>query len=157
MASCPCDDRNLQFHVQRQSGNPFADLVFQGLKTGDTVNMLGPRGEFVLREDSPRTGVFIAWDTGIAPIKSLIEHAMALDVADSLHLYWFALPGHGHYVGNLFRAWSDALDNFHFTPVEVPMAAGTDPARLRAELARVTHDHPLLRAAMPASNAPVRT
>jgi CDP-4-dehydro-6-deoxyglucose reductase len=119
--------------------------VFQGLKSGDTVNVLGPRGEFVLREDSPRTAVFIAWDTGFAPIKSLIEHAMALDVTDSLHLYWFAPPGHGHYLSNLCRSWSDALDNFYFTPVEMPVTAGTDPVRLRAELARVTHDHPQLR------------
>jgi CDP-4-dehydro-6-deoxyglucose reductase len=145
VASCPCDDRNLQFHIHRMPDNPFADRVFEGLKSGDTVNVLGPRGEFVLREDSPRTAVFIAWDTGFAPIKSLIEHAMALDVTDSLHLYWFAPPGHGHYLSNLCRSWSDALDNFYFTPVEMPVTAGTDPVRLRAELARVTHDHPQLR------------
>jgi CDP-4-dehydro-6-deoxyglucose reductase len=145
VASCPCDDRNLQFHVQRQPDNPFAELVFQGLKIGDTVNILGPRGEFVLREDSPHTGVFIAWDTGFAPIKSLIEHAMALDVADSLHLYWFAPPRHGHYLSNLCRSWSDALDNFHFIAVDMPESAGTDPVWLRAELERVTRDHPMLR------------
>jgi CDP-4-dehydro-6-deoxyglucose reductase, E3 len=145
VASCPCDDRNLQFHVQRQPDNPFAELVFQGLKSGDTVNIDGPRGDFVLREDSPRTGVFIAWDTGFAPIKSLIEHAMALDVADSLHLYWFAPPGHGHYLNNLCRSWSDALDNFYFTAVDMPESAGSDSQQLCAELARVTHDHPLLR------------
>ena len=145
VASCPCDDRNLQFHIQRMPDNPFADRVFQGLKGGDTVNVLGPRGEFVLREDSPHNLVFIAWDLGFAPIMSLIEHAMALDVAESLHLYWLAPEGRGHYLSNLCRSWSDALDNFYFTPVEVPEAASADPERLRAELTRVTHDHPLLR------------
>jgi CDP-4-dehydro-6-deoxyglucose reductase, E3 len=144
VASCPCDDRNLQFHVQHLPDNPFADHVFRGLKSGDTMNVLGPRGEFALREDSPRTLVFVAWDTGFAPIKSLIEHAMALDVTDSLHLYWFAPPGHGHYLSNLCRAWADALDNFFFTPVEIPEAGGDDSERFRAELARVTQDHPLL-------------
>ena len=145
LASCPCDERNLQFHVQRMPDNPFAELVFQGLKSGDAVNVLGPRGEFALREDSPRTLVFIAWDTGFAPIKSLIEHAMALDVTDSLHLYWLAPPGHGHYLSNLCRAWTDALDNFHFTPLELPEAAVNDADRFKTELMCVVRDHPVLR------------
>jgi len=145
VASCPCDDRNLQFHVQRMPGNPFADHVFNGLKSGDTVNILGPRGEFVLREDSPRNLVFIAWDTGFAPIKSLIEHAMALDVAESLHLYWLATEGRSHYLSNQCRAWNDALDNFYFTPIQLPSAAADDAGFFKAELLRVTHDHPDLR------------
>jgi len=144
LASCPCDERNLQFHVQRMPNNPFADRVFQSLKSGDTVNVLGPRGEFALREDSPRTLVFIAWDTGFAPVKSLIEHAMALDVTDSLHLYWLAPPGHGHYLSNLCRAWADALDNFHFTPMELPEAVVNDVNRFKTELMCVVRDHPVL-------------
>ena len=145
LASCPCDERNLQFHVRRTPNNPFADKVFDGLKSGDVVNVLGPRGEFALRENSTRTLVFIAWDTGFAPIKSLIEHAMALDVTDSLHLYWFAPPGHGHYLSNLCRAWADALDNFHFAPLELPEAAVNDVDRFKMELMCVLRDHPVLR------------
>jgi len=145
VASCPCDDRNLQFHVQRMPGNPFADQVFHGLKIGDVVNILGPRGEFVLREDSPHNLVFIAQDTGFAPIKSLIEHAMALDVAESLHLYWLATEGQSHYLSNLCRSWSDALDNFHFTPMELPSTDAENAGLFKAELLRVAHDHPGLR------------
>ena len=141
VASCPCDDRNLQFHVQRMPGNPFTDRVFNGLKSGDIVNILGPRGEFVLRDDSPHKLVFIAQDTGFAPIKSLIEHAMALDVAESLHLYWLATEGRGHYLSNLCRSWSDALDNFHFTPLELPESAASDSEHLKAELMHIVHDH----------------
>jgi len=145
VASCPCDERNLQFHVQQMPGNPFAERVFQGLKSGDTVNVLGPRGEFALREDSPHTLIFIAWDTGFAPIKSLIEHALALDVTDSMHLYWLAPTGRGHYLSNLCRAWSDALDNFSFTALELPPTTATDVARFKAELTRVAQEHPVLR------------
>ena len=145
LASCPCDERNLQFHVRRAPSNSFAEKVFEGLKSGDVVNVLGPRGEFALRENSTRTLVFIAWDTGFAPIKSLIEHAMALDVTDSLHLYWFAPAGHGHYLSNLCRAWADALDNFHFTPSELPEATVNDVDRFKTELTCVVRDHPVLR------------
>lgn len=145
VASCPCDERNLQFHIQRMPDNPFAEHVFRGFKSGDTVNVLGPRGEFALHEDSPRTMVFVAWDTGFAPIKSLIEHALALDITDSLHLYWLAPATHGHYLSNQCRAWADALDNFFFTPIELPPNAVQEVGAFKAELMRVVHDHPMLR------------
>jgi len=145
IASCPCDDRNLQFHIQRMPDNPFADFIQEGLKSGDTIQLLGPRGEFVLNEDSPRALLFVAWDTGFAPIKSLIEHAMALDVAESIHLYWLSGSVHGHYLANQCRAWSDALDNFHFTPVSLPEAAADDPDQLARELERVVREHPGIR------------
>ncbi|MHB8623387.1 MAG: 2Fe-2S iron-sulfur cluster-binding protein [Sulfuricaulis sp.] len=135
VASCPCDDRNLQFHVRRDPDNRLADFVFRKLKSGDLVEVTGPKGKFALREDSPHSLIFLAYDTGFAPIKSLIEHAMARDVADSMHLYWVA-GDNGHYLNNLCRAWTDALDNFQYTPL-VAAAAASTPA-----LEQVIQDHP---------------
>ncbi|MEK7206477.1 MAG: hypothetical protein AAB134_01155, partial [Pseudomonadota bacterium] len=80
------------------------------------VSVEGPRGDFVLHENSPRSLLFIAYGSGFAPVKSLIEHAMALDTAETIHLCWVA-PENEHYQHNLCRSWSDALDNFHFTPL----------------------------------------
>jgi len=145
VASCPCDDRNLQFHITRSPDNVLAERVFNGLHGGDTVNILGPRGDFVLREGDPHTLVFIAWETGFAPIKSLIEHAMALDAAEKIHLYWFAKPGRGHYLENLCRSWSDALDNFAYTPVDITADVAPDVRSVATELGAVFRDHPSLR------------
>jgi CDP-4-dehydro-6-deoxyglucose reductase len=117
VASCPCDDRNLEFHVRRRDGDAFAERVFAGLKGVDTARVEGPRGEFVLDEESHRPLVFIAGESGFAPIKSLIEHAMALDTAETLHLCWIASDRSGLYLDNLCRSWSDALDNFRYTPL----------------------------------------
>ena len=118
VASCPCDDRNLQFHVHRAAGDAFAERVFEGLSGSDTVRVEGPRGTFVLDEESHRPLVFIAGESGFAPIKSLIEHAMALEVAETLHLYWVAPAEGGHYLDNLCRSWSDALDDFRYIPLK---------------------------------------
>ena len=117
VASCPCDDRNLQFHVRRRAGDPFAARVFEGLGGADTVRIEGPRGSFVLNEESNRSLVFIAGGTGFAPIKSLIEHAMALESAESLSVIWLASAKNGHYLDNLCRSWSDALDDFRYLPL----------------------------------------
>lgn len=142
VASCPCDDRNLQFHIRRRAGNAFAERVFDGLKGVDTVRIEGPRGEFVLNEASHRPLIFIASETGFAPIKSLIEHAMALDAAETLHLYWIAF-GKGHYLDNLCRSWSDALDNFRYAPLTADGAL-PDEAVMQDALRQVLQDHPRL-------------
>ena len=88
-----------------------------GLAAGDTVRVDGPRGDFVLDEESTRPLVFIAADTGFAPVKSLIEHAMALEAAPAIHLIWIASRPGGHYLDNLCRSWREALDDFHYSAV----------------------------------------
>jgi CDP-4-dehydro-6-deoxyglucose reductase len=114
VASCPCDDRNLHFYVAREADTAFSRLVFSGgLKVGDAVNVWGPMGEFVLA-DGARPLVFASCDTGFAPIKSLIEHALSLDAAPSLSLFWLATRSDGHFQANQCRAWSEALDSFEY-------------------------------------------
>ena len=49
IASCPCDDRNLHFHVERNPKDDFARNVFDVLIAGDPVTVFGPWGDFVLR------------------------------------------------------------------------------------------------------------
>ncbi|MBT9614360.1 MAG: 2Fe-2S iron-sulfur cluster binding domain-containing protein [Burkholderiales bacterium] len=119
IASCPCEDRHLEFHVRRLPGNHFSDYVFNQLKAGDSVSIRGPGGDFVLDTHSSRPIIFIAFWTGFAPVKSLMEHAMALDQADSIHLLWIATNESGLYLPGLARAWADALDNFTYTPILV--------------------------------------
>ena len=111
-AGCPCDERNLYFHVR---GNG----ALAQLSEGQTVKIAGPYGEFALDQDSSRAVLFLACDTGFAPLQGMIEHALALDNAPSLTLYWLATRAEDHYLDNLCRSWADALDNFHYTPVTV--------------------------------------
>jgi CDP-4-dehydro-6-deoxyglucose reductase len=117
VASCPCEDRHLEFHVRRLNGNPFADHVFEALAPGEEVTVEGPFGDFVLDRSSTRPLLFLAFSTGFAPIKSLMEHALALDNAPAIHLLWVAPRASALYAANLGRAWADALDHVDFTPV----------------------------------------
>lgn len=126
IASCPCDDMNLQFHIPIIAGDPFSEKLEDCLEPNASLTISGPSGDFILNEDSPRSLVFIACNAGFAPIKSLIEHAMALDAAEDIHLYWIATPGNHHYRGNLCRSWADALDNFHYTALEATGEAAID-------------------------------
>ncbi len=143
VASCPCDERNLEFHIRLRDGNAFSAQVFDALKGSDTVRIDGPSGEFVLDEDSPRPLIFIAGETGFAPVKSLVEHAMALDTAEMLYLYRIGSGTGDHYLDNLCRSWNDALDNLRYVPLtEDPSLPGED-AMQRALLPVLEH-HPQL-------------
>lgn len=117
IASCPCNGRTLHFFVRPVPGNPFSRAVFGDLREGQLVNLRGPTGRFVLEEDSPEPAVFVAFGDGIAPIKSLLEHAVSIDVIESFHLYWAVSELDGRYQANWCRAMRESLDNFAFTPL----------------------------------------
>jgi len=121
ISSCPCDDMNLHFQIPKIDGNDFSAYVFKNLTNGDTIDITGPGGEFTLNENSYRSLVFITWHTGFAPIRSLVEHAMALDIAENVHLYWIAQNKENRYLDNLCRSWDDALDNFYYHPVDADL------------------------------------
>jgi CDP-4-dehydro-6-deoxyglucose reductase len=115
VASCPCEDRHIEVHVRRDNRG-FSRKVFDNLRREEPVRLEGPHGEFVMKLDSRRPVLFIAWEDGFAPIKSLVQHAMSLEIAEAMYLYWAAGEG-GHYQDNLCRAWTDALDDFIYQPM----------------------------------------
>ncbi|MBK9161174.1 MAG: 2Fe-2S iron-sulfur cluster binding domain-containing protein [Nitrosomonadales bacterium] len=115
LASCPCEERHIEIQVARNADDAFSELLFDGLKAGDSVELQGPYGEFVLDDESERPVLFVAFGTGFAPVKSLIQHVLSLDHAESIDLHWLA-DGTGHYQDNLCRSWADALDNFRYFP-----------------------------------------
>ena len=112
IASCPCDDMNLQFHIDLSADDPLADYLANRASNSDSLLLEGPKGDFALRDDSPASLVFIAEGIGFASIKGLIEHAMSLDIAEEIKLIWIADNTDAFYLNNLCRAWQDALDNF---------------------------------------------
>ena len=100
--------------------------------------MYGPVGEFVLKAESTRPLLLLACNSGFAPIKSLVEHAMSLERAESLHLYWLATVKGGHYLSNWCRSWADALDNFHNHELLAQSLEEPNPDQV---LAQVVADH----------------
>ena len=117
IASCPCNGMNIQFHIRHVAGDEFADYVFTQLKLKQRVLMSGPHGQFTLDAKSQRPALFMAYETGFATTKSLIEHAISLEMLQPMHLYWTTRQRGLHYLENQCRAWQDALDNFRYTEI----------------------------------------
>lgn len=116
IASCPCDGHNLQFHIRRNQTD-LVKQIFEGLPAKHLVSIDGPQGHFTMRE-STNPVLFLAWEQGFAPIKSMLEHAISIDTIESFYLEWFSVSTTGHYLEKLCRSWSDALDNFNYQLIQ---------------------------------------
>lgn len=116
IASCPCDGLNLEFHFDAREGDPLSARARAGLSKSDRFTIEGPRGHFTLDERSERPLVFIASGTAIAPVKSIIEHVINLELPQPVHLFWHARDREGHYMHNYFRSLTDALDDLTYVP-----------------------------------------
>ncbi len=132
VASCPCDAHQLQFHIDGQAEEVFARAL-GAMPPGTAMEVEGPYGEFVLDTASPRPLLFLAGELGFAPVKSLIEHALALEAAPALAVYWYSGRPGGHYLDNLCRSWADALEHFRYVPVDRLAPAAEVAARLAAD------------------------
>lgn len=150
IASCPCNAMHLQFHIRRMPDDPFADYLFTQLRPMMPITLAGPFGNFTLDDAEARPLILLAYETGFAPIKSLIEHAISLDYPQPIHLYWVVRRAGDHYLENYCRSWTDALDNFTFTPLvgtdhDNNVRSATAQANFLLGAQRIVADHPNLK------------
>ena len=146
LASCPCDDRNLMVHIPNIPGDAFSEHVFDGgLSLRDTVHLRGPETDgFVFDESDRHHSLVLCWFTGFAPVISLMEHAMSLEVEKDIHLYRFSPTPQRPYMPNLARSWADAYDNVfaHLMPDRISlMSTRQDCAAALSAVAAQVPDH----------------
>ena len=116
IASCPCDEQRLDFHIRRLPGDAFSDYVFEQLRVGETLTVEAPSGRFTFDEQAQGPAVFIAFDTGFAAIKSILEHLTAQESTRRIYLHRICCGRRDLYMDNLCRSWADALDEFSYHP-----------------------------------------
>ena len=117
LANAPHDDSSLQLHVRLIPGGKFTEHVFNGLKERDLLRINGPHGGFFLREDSEKPMLLIAGGTGFAPIKAIVEHAIAEKSQRTISLYWGGRGTADLYLLNLAEQWPQTHPNIRFIPV----------------------------------------
>ena len=125
---------------------------------GTWLNIRGPYGNFVIDETRVDPLVMIAFDTGFAAAKSLLEHVTAQDSERAVYLYWLACGTDGLYLDNLCRSWADALDQLEYFPILLPHGTGDSPDSQEVGLAMIEEKlHQSLRHAEHLGNAEVYT
>ncbi|MBY6414369.1 2Fe-2S iron-sulfur cluster binding domain-containing protein [Rhodococcus sp. BP-252] len=117
MANAPSESRELEFHIKRTDhGIATAGWIFGNLTVGDRVSLRGPLGQFgiVRRHDEP--AILIGGGTGLAPLTSIVRHALEHDLLPELYLYHGGRRRDDLYDGDYFRDLERAHPQFHYRP-----------------------------------------
>ena len=124
LANAPHDDSCLQLHVRLVPGGEFTEHVFNTMQERDLVRFRGPQGSFYLREDSKKPMVLIAGGTGFAPIKAIVEHALAEKCKRPMHIYWGGRGRIDLYLSQFAEQWERSHAHIRFIPVLAEPDAG---------------------------------
>ncbi|MDY7577190.1 anthranilate 1,2-dioxygenase ferredoxin subunit AndAb [Herbaspirillum sp. RTI4] len=106
----------LELHVRHLPGGVFTDRVFGSLQAGESLSLEGPGGNFYLRETA-KPVILLASGTGFAPIKALVEEAIAAKNQRPMRLYWGGRKQADLYMDALCRQWAATLPWFEYVPV----------------------------------------
>lgn len=115
MANRP-DEKELEFHI-RNMGGGVSHHVYNKLQLGDAVRVEGPFGTSHLREAHEGQILAIAGGSGLAPIKGIVETALANGMHQSVHLYTGARREQDLYLEDHFRSLAARHPNLNYTPV----------------------------------------
>lgn len=124
LANAPHDDTFLQLHIRHVPGGLFTDQVFSTMKVRDILRINGPHGTFTLRENSEKPMILLAGGTGFAPIKAIVEHAIAEKCQRPMYVYWGARARADLYMSALPESWAAQHAGIKFIPVLSEPAAG---------------------------------
>jgi CDP-4-dehydro-6-deoxyglucose reductase/ferredoxin-NAD(P)+ reductase (naphthalene dioxygenase ferredoxin-specific) len=116
MANKP-GERALEFHIRRVPDGATSERVHEGLKPGDPVVLEGPFGSACLREQHAGPILCIAGGSGLAPIKAIVETAVAQGMKQPIHVYVGARSERDLYLVEHFQALAQQYANLRFIPV----------------------------------------
>jgi CDP-4-dehydro-6-deoxyglucose reductase/ferredoxin-NAD(P)+ reductase (naphthalene dioxygenase ferredoxin-specific) len=129
MANVPGDDV-LEFHIRHAEGGTVSAHVARSLKAGDGVRVEGPFGTSYLREAHRGPIIAVAGGSGMAPMKSIVERAIALKLPQHIYFYFGVRSERDLYLEDHFTSLARQHANLHF----VAVIADGDGTRRRSGL-----------------------
>lgn len=116
ISSAPSDNKAVELVVRYVPDGMVTTYVFKHLKKGDKVRLIGPYGEFFLR-DSDREIVCIAGGSGLAPIRSIVLDMIDRNITNRKVTFFFgAVSQRDLYYVEEFKAIEKEHSWFKFVP-----------------------------------------
>ena len=86
IANVPTQNNRIEFAAGYVDGGPGTDLLFN-LKPGDSINITGPFGRLILKDEIPKRYILVATSTGVTPYRAMIaELTERLNANPDLHV-----------------------------------------------------------------------
>lgn len=116
MANRP-DEEILEFHIRRVDDGTVSTHVAEKVEIGSEVSVSGPFGTSYLRKNHRGPIVAVAGGSGLAPIKSIVDTALASGATQPVHLYFGVRAERDLYLENHFVDLARRHSSFTFIPV----------------------------------------
>ena len=122
IASSPCRHAGeLELHIGAAEHNAYAlevvEAIQAALETGSYIEIDAPHGDAWIQEESERPLLLIAGGTGFSYVRSILDHCVAQNKTNPIHLYWGARDGHQLYAKEELTEIANQLTHVHFIPV----------------------------------------
>ncbi|MCA1866755.1 2Fe-2S iron-sulfur cluster binding domain-containing protein [Agrobacterium genomosp. 3] len=115
------DEELIEFHIRHVPGGLTSGHIFAQAKAGDPVILVGPFGSSFLREKHCGPIIGIAGGSGLAPVKAVVEAALATGQMTGrdrpIHVYFGARALRDLYMVDHFEALTARHGNLSFVPV----------------------------------------
>ena len=112
LASSPKQDDFLEFHIKRHPEGCFSSWVFDHLNEGDSLQVEGPKGDFILH-DTVKPLLLVANSTGLAPIYGILQQIMYQNFKQEVTLVLAVRNLNDFYLLERLCRISESLDNLH--------------------------------------------
>ncbi len=116
IANVDAGDGRMELHVRRVAHSDFNRQLFAELTPGQRVDVIGPLGSFIPRENAERPILFVAGGTGMAPIRAMIQHFLRLESGRPMQLYWGARRAEDLYLADRLQELTERLPLLQFVP-----------------------------------------
>ena len=117
MSSRPGDAKHVELLVRLVPGGIATTWVHRNLKVGDSVEVVGPFGEFRIH-DTPATMICVAGGSGMAPFKSMLNYMNETGAFPEKDIWYFfgARTTKDMFYLDELAALSKKWPRFHFIP-----------------------------------------
>jgi CDP-4-dehydro-6-deoxyglucose reductase len=116
IASPPHDAKPLELHVRRVPGGEFTDALFHQDTRATLLTIEGPLGQFTYRA-SAAPMLLLGGGTGLAPLLSILRHAIKQGLERDVHLYWGVRAERDLYAGTALDDLLARTPRLRYTPV----------------------------------------
>lgn len=117
MANAPRNNAEVQLHVRHVPGGRFSESVLSTLRSGDSIEVELPFGQFGLSASAEQPAIFVATGTGFAPFASMLAEQVGSGAQRRIHLYWGGRRQQDLYLAERLQEMAARHSWLSFTPV----------------------------------------
>ncbi|MCV6588810.1 MAG: FAD-binding oxidoreductase [Marinobacterium sp.] len=127
IASAPDMGRDIELHIRHMAESEMSSAIVEHLLNNPSVEVELPQGDCYLQATGMKDDtqlVLVAASTGFAQVKSMVEHLLANQHHNPIHIYWGARSQEDFYLDDLPEQW--AREHTHVTTTRVVEEAAAD-------------------------------